>query len=102
MMLVHSKVPFEEVQVGADDWNARKASGQIGGLPIVYFEGEELQQAKAIMRSFGIRHGYFDPTDESTAYLNDYWFEVWEETLLNGFSNIILGGMEGEDKEKAS
>ena len=102
LMLSHSKVEFEELLVSAEDWNARKASGQVGGLPIVYYKGEELQQTKAIMRSFGIRLGFYDPADEASAYLNDFWFEVWEETFLNGFGNILHSEMDESEKEEAT
>ena len=66
MLLAHQKVEYEWVGIERASWFARKAAGNGGEmqvLPILTLDDVPLQQTNAILRSFGIMYGYYDPKD---------------------------------------
>ena len=69
-MFAYHGHPYHKEVASFDEWNERKARGDGGefggGLPQVFFRDEagkeqRLSQTGAILRSFGIRFGYYDP-----------------------------------------
>lgn len=62
LLLMYKGVEFEKINVPMAAWGPRKArgdTGEFGALPIVTFSGKGHQQTMAILRSFGIQHGYY-------------------------------------------
>ena len=62
LLLMHKGVEFEKINVPGTAWGSRKArgdTGEFGALPIVSYSGKSHQQTMAILRSFGVQHGYY-------------------------------------------
>ena len=69
-----------------------KAAGEFNCLPIVKFftDGDDktLGQTAAILRYFGIRFGYYNPTDWRQTALIDPIVETWAD-ILSAQAKII-------------
>ena len=74
-------------------WGPRKAAGgagEFGGLPIVKIgEAEGVQQTNAILRSLGIKYGYYNPTNWQQSGRIDQLVETWGE-VFNAFGAILI------------
>ena len=100
-LLKHKGVAFEYVQVSQESWGTRKAAGdagEMGGLPIVHIGGQSRQQTNAILRSFGIQHGYYNPTDWKSAGIADVIIDSYTDTF-GAIAKVLF--MQG-DEEKAA
>ena len=79
------------------EWEAKKANGEGGefggGLPQVQLtvggRRVNMGQMAAILRSFGARFGYYDPTNWRQASLIDPIVEAYSD-LITGMSKIIF------------
>ena len=62
LLLMHKGIEFEKINIPGASWGPRKArgdTGEFGALPIVTYSGKSHQQSMAILRSFGVQHGYY-------------------------------------------
>ena len=79
--------PSEKTDLDFGGWEARKAQGDGGefggGLPqaFVQIDGKTHRMAQfgAILRSFGIRYGYYDPRDWKQARYIDPIIDSWSD-----------------------
>ena len=91
-MLNHANVHYVEAPVGIPTWMMRKGTGntgEFGALPIVHYQGKQMQQTGAILRALGVQHGYYNPRDYQAAGRIDWIVDTWGE-LLTANANIVL------------
>ena len=83
MLLAHAKADWENVNHDRDEYKAIKESGRLefGQLPVIEVDGKLFSQSQAILRSLGIKYGYY-PSDPYQAYLADSMLDY-----LNDFGN---------------
>ena len=92
LMLTHKGVEFQDDVVTFEEWGPRKAkgdTGEMGALPIYYEDGKAMQQFGAILRSQGIKYGYYHPNDWKTCGEIDQITDTWAD-VLNSFAPILL------------
>ena len=69
-MFSHKGIAYEDMTVTFEDWGARKQSndtGEFGGLPIVQDVGspaQGMQQTSAVLRSYGMKFGYYPENNQ--------------------------------------
>ena len=92
MLLEHGNVDYEYIQTTQEAWGGRKADnnvGEFGGLPIVNMNGKEFQQTNACMRSLGITHGYYNPTDWVSCGKIDMIVDTYAD-VFNAVGKILV------------
>lgn len=108
LMLTHKGVDFQDDTVTFEEWGPRKANGdtgEMGGLPIVTEDGKDMQQFGAILRSQGMKHGYYNPKDWKTCGEIDQITDTWAD-VLGAFAVVLqspelaaLGALKPEDEK---
>ena len=91
-LLEHHGVEWEFIPATQEAWGARKAAGdtgEMGALPMATVNGQQRQQTCAILRSFGIQYGYYNPTDWRQCGFVDMVVET-ENEILSGFGKVLL------------
>ena len=82
--------PFVKETYTKPEWGALKEQGKCGefggGLPQAKFtdsdgKTHEMGQLGAILRSFGIRFGYYDPKDWNKAIMIDKLVDTWADVI---------------------
>ena len=63
-MLAHASFKFEDNRVTGEQFGAMKSSLPLGSLPIWEEDGFTIVQSSAILRSLGVRLGYY--TEDAT------------------------------------
>ena len=84
VLLHHSNTQWTDDSVSLPGWGIRKASGntgEMGALPIVSYQGRNMQQLGAILRSLGIEKGYYDPTNWQQARQIDWIIDTWGDLI---------------------
>ena len=92
VMLHHAGIPFSNDDVSMTGWVWRKTinnTGEMGGLPIVHYQGKQMQQAMAVLRALGTEKGYYDPADWKKCAKIDWVCETWND-LLTGAGKILF------------
>ena len=84
-LLYHADVDFADESISTDAWATRKRSGnfscEFGDLPILTWKGRQMGQSMAILRSLGIKHGYYFPSDWKSAYYSDVIVDCWSDVF---------------------
>lgn len=75
-MLHRAGAKFNYVGHSQEEWGALKSAvpqqaGEFGGLPRLTLGGKEYGQSMAILRAFGSKYGFYDPTDAISSYYAD-------------------------------
>ena len=92
VLLHHAGVPFTDDTVSLTGWMWRKTinnTGEMGGLPIVHYQGRQMQQTGAVLRAFGTEKGYYNPADWKQAAKIDWIIDTWGD-LLTQAAGIIF------------
>ena len=66
-------------------WMVRKGSGntgEFGQLPIVSYQGRDMQQFGAVLRSVGVEKGYYNPRDFRESMRIDWILDTWADLLI--------------------
>ena len=63
--------------------------GELGGFPIVYFWGEEMQETSAVLRALGAEHGLYNPNDWKKAGKIDMTVSTYTE-CFNACAEIMF------------
>ena len=50
---------------------------EFGGMPITTYKGKAMQQMIAVLRSFGMKHGYYNVKDAMECYRADFIIECY-------------------------
>ena len=95
--------PYTKVDREFGEWEQAKANGEGdgfgGGLPQAFItvNGEEHRMAQfgAILRSFGVRFGYYNPSDWQMSLLVDPIVETWGDVL-----GVLAGILFAPDDQK--
>ena len=91
-LLHHAGVPFSNDSVSLPGWAWRKtvgSTGEFGGLPIVRYQGRQMQQTGAILRALGTERGYYNPRDWQQAAKIDWLIDSFNE-LINVNAEIYF------------
>ena len=84
-LLYHADIDFVDQSISTEAWASRKKTenlaGEFGDLPILTSKGKQMGQAMAILRSLGIKHGYYFPTDWKSAYYSDVIVDCWADVF---------------------
>lgn len=105
LLLEHKNIPYEKVTQTPESWSARVAAkdyvGEMGQLPIVHAQFQEMQQTSAILRSWGIRYDMYPSSDDWQACgLVDMILDSYTD-VFNAFAKIFVD-QKASDEEKAS
>ena len=92
----HNKYGFDPFDGSWDKIKAEGGGGEFGGgLPQADLscngKTHNMGQFGAILRSFGIRYGYYDPADWKCAMVVDPIIDTWAD-VMNGLSKVLFGG----------
>ena len=84
-LLYHADIDFVDESISTVEWASRKKSdnltGEFGDLPILTCKGKQMGQSIAILRSLGIKHGYYFPADWKSAYYCDVVVDCWADVF---------------------
>ena len=86
LLLHYSGTPFVESGVSMAGWMVRKGSGntgEFGQLPIVSYQGRDMQQFGAVLRSVGVEKGYYNPRDFRESMRIDWIVDTWGGLLVD-------------------
>ena len=92
VLLHYSGTPFVESGVSMAGWMVRKGSGstgEFGQLPIISYQGRDMQQFNAVLRSVGVEKGYYNPRDFRESMRIDWIIDTWAE-LLGDNAKIVF------------
>lgn len=84
LMLHYSGTEFVNSGVTLSGWMVRKGAGntgEFGQLPIVSYQGRDMQQLGAILRSVGTEKGFYNPRDFRDSMRIDWIIDTWGERL---------------------
>ena len=59
-----------------------------------------LGQSMAILRSLGIKHGYYNPDDWKTAYHTDVIVDCWVD-VFESMAKVLFGMPQATEEERA-
>ena len=86
IMLHHAKFAFEDVRLTSEQFQAKKASGELpaGQLPVwVSDDGKVYNQSHAILRALAIEHGYYGDNFEER-WAADMVLDTYEDLGASG------------------
>ena len=92
VLLHHANVPYVDSSVSLTGWMVRKGTGrtgEMGQLPIISYQGKEMQQATAVLRAIGVERGYYNPRDWRQAQRIDWILDTQNE-LLTKNAELVL------------
>ena len=83
-LLEYEGIDYDYLTVSQEEWAVTKAEGaggEMGCLPIISIDGREKQQTNAVLRSLGMKHGFYDPSDWKQAGVIDMIVETYADVL---------------------
>ncbi len=89
-LLSHAQIEWEEKGVNMAGWVWRKTTkntGEMGQLPIIHYQGKDMQQFGAVLRAIGVEKGYYNASDWRQAAKIDWIIDTWGE-LIGATANI--------------
>ena len=88
LLLIHSRTPFVDHRVTAEEWPQLKTSGlfEFGQMPMVEVDGLKLVQSAAILRYLGVKLGYV-PSDALQHYQMDSVIAL-KDDFTNGLYSL--------------
>ena len=103
-LLYHAGVDFDDSLLTQEEWVERKQFsdnvGEFGKLPLLTAKGRPLGQSMSILRSLGIKHGYYSPDDWKLAYHTDVIVDCWVD-VFESIAKVLFGMPDATEEEKA-